>query len=61
MSNNILQIAILTNLLLLTSVIFVEIIDLETENNITIYLDKKEYQEFAKDTLQNIELFKDKV
>jgi hypothetical protein len=40
---------------------FIEITDLETENNITIYLDKKEFEDFAKDTLQNIELFKDKV
>ena len=40
---------------------FIEIVDLETKNNITIYLDKKEYQEFAKDTLQNIELFKYKL
>ena len=40
---------------------FIEINDIETEDNMRIYLDKNEYEDFAKDTLQNIELFKDKV
>jgi hypothetical protein len=40
---------------------FIEITDLETKNNITIYLDKKEYEIFGKDIFQNIEYFKDKV
>jgi len=38
---------------------FIEINDIETEDNMRIYLDKNEYEDFAKDTLQNIELFKD--
>lgn len=40
---------------------FIEITDIETENNMTIYLDKKEYEDFANDILQSIEFFKDKV
>jgi hypothetical protein len=40
---------------------FIEIIDIETGNNMRIYLDKNEYENFANDIFQNIEFFKDKV
>jgi hypothetical protein len=34
---------------------FIEITDIETKNNIRIYLDKNEYKNFGKDIFQNIE------
>jgi hypothetical protein len=40
---------------------FIETTDIETENNMRIYLDKHEYEIFGKDIFQNIEYFKDKV
>ena len=40
---------------------FIEINDIETEDNMRIYLDKNEYEDFGKNIFQNIEFFKDKV
>ena len=40
---------------------FIEITDIETENSMRIYLDKKEYENFGNDIFQNIEYFKDKI
>ena len=39
---------------------FIEINDIETEDNMRIYLDKNEYEDFGKNIFQNIEFFKDK-
>ena len=40
---------------------FIEITDIETENSMRIYLDKKEYENFGNDIFQKIEYFKDKI